>query len=60
MKLRGNEGQQVKRAFPKGGYQWDGGEDKERVNEGEYCGCILYSRVKNRIMKIVEIVLRRG
>jgi hypothetical protein len=33
---------------------------KERVNEGKYGGCILYSYIKNRRMKHVEIVLRRG
>jgi hypothetical protein len=27
-------------------YQWEEGGNKERVNEGEYGGCILYSCVK--------------
>jgi hypothetical protein len=33
---------------------------KERVNEGKYDGCILYSYIKIRRMKSVEIVLRMG
>jgi hypothetical protein len=27
-------------------YQWDGGEHNERVNQGVYSGCILYSYMK--------------
>jgi hypothetical protein len=38
-------------------YQWEGGEHKERVNQSDCGGCILYS-YENRIMKSVEIVLR--
>jgi hypothetical protein len=30
------------------------------MNEGEFGGCILYSYMKNRRMKLVDIVLRRG
>jgi hypothetical protein len=36
-----------------------GGGHKQRENEGEYCGCILYS-YENRRVKPIEIVLRRG
>jgi hypothetical protein len=41
-----NEGQEIKTGVFWGGYQWEGGRHKERVNDGE-CGiCILYSCVK--------------
>jgi hypothetical protein len=36
----------VKQVFSGGGYQWEGGRHKKRVNEGEYGGCILYSYMK--------------
>jgi hypothetical protein len=36
----------VKWVFSRGGCQWDRGGHKERVNEGEYGGCILYSYMK--------------
>lgn len=36
-----------------------GGEHKERVKESKYGRCIIYSCMKNRIMKLDEIVLRR-
>jgi hypothetical protein len=36
-----------------------GGEHKERGNEGECGGCVLYSYMKSRRMKPVEIALRR-
>jgi hypothetical protein len=32
-----------KQVFSRGGYQWEWRGHKERVNEGEYGGCILYS-----------------
>jgi hypothetical protein len=35
------------------------GGHKERVNKGEYGGCILYSYYENRRMKPAEIVLIR-
>jgi hypothetical protein len=33
----------IKQIFSRGGYQWEKGEHKERVNEGDYGDCILYS-----------------
>jgi hypothetical protein len=42
-------------------YQWERGEHKERVKEGKYGECILYSctKLNNRIIKPVVIVLRK-
>jgi hypothetical protein len=40
------KGRRVKKVFPSNGYQWDGCEHKESVNEGKYGGCILYSYTK--------------
>jgi hypothetical protein len=36
----------ISRSFSRGRYQWEVGGHKERVNEGEYGGCILYSYMK--------------
>jgi hypothetical protein len=36
------KGRRVKQVFSGGGYQEEWGGHKERVNEGEYSGCILY------------------
>jgi hypothetical protein len=36
------------------------GGHRERVNDGEYYGCILYFIYENRRMKPIEIVLRGG
>jgi hypothetical protein len=47
----------VKQVFFECGYQWDCGGLKERVKEGEDGGYILYSYMKNRIMKTIETVL---
>jgi hypothetical protein len=41
-----NEGQEGKTGLFWGWYQWEVGGHKERVNEGEYDGCILYSYMK--------------
>jgi hypothetical protein len=41
-----NEGQECKTGLFCGGYWWDGEGHKERVNEGEHSGCILYSHLK--------------
>jgi hypothetical protein len=37
-----NDGQEGKINLFWDGYQWEGGGHKERGNEGEYGGCILY------------------
>jgi hypothetical protein len=36
----------IKQVLSGCGYQWEGGGDKERVKEGEYGECILYSYMK--------------
>jgi hypothetical protein len=36
----------VKQVFSMGEYLWEGDRHKERVNEGEHGGCILYSYMK--------------
>jgi hypothetical protein len=50
----------VKQIFSRGGYQGDRDRDKKRVNESKYGGCIFYTYMKNRRMKPVEIVQKRG
>jgi hypothetical protein len=37
------KGRKVKQVFSGGGYQWEEGRHKERVKDGQYGGCILYS-----------------
>jgi hypothetical protein len=44
-KKKKKDGQEGK-VFSRGGYQWEMGGPKERVNEGEYGGCNLYSYMK--------------
>jgi hypothetical protein len=41
-----NEGQEGKIYLFGGGHQWEGSRHKERGNEGEYTGCVLYSHMK--------------
>jgi hypothetical protein len=36
----------VKQVFSRGEYQWEGVRHKERVIEGEHCGCSLYLYMK--------------
>jgi hypothetical protein len=36
----------VKQVFSRGECHWEGGGHKERVNEGENGGCILYPYMK--------------
>jgi hypothetical protein len=40
------KGRRGKLVFSRGGYKWQEGEYKERVNEGEHSGCILYPYMK--------------
>jgi hypothetical protein len=35
-----------RKSFPGVGNHWEGGSHKERVNEGEYDGYILYLSIK--------------
>jgi hypothetical protein len=37
------------------GYQWEGGRQKERGSEDEYCGNILYMYVNEKI-RLVETI----
>jgi hypothetical protein len=50
-------GREVKQVLSGDGYQWEGGEHKERVKEGEYGASIIFM-YENRIMKPAEIFLR--
>jgi hypothetical protein len=36
------KGRREKYVFARGGYQWKGGRNKERLNEGKCGGCVLY------------------
>jgi hypothetical protein len=40
--LKKMKGKREKRVFSGGGYQWEVSGHKERGNDGEYGGCILY------------------
>jgi hypothetical protein len=40
------ENRKAKLVLSEGWYQWEGGEYKERVKEGNCCGNILYSCMK--------------
>jgi hypothetical protein len=52
-----NEDRKVKQALSGNGYQWEGGKTEGKGEWGQIYRCILY---ENRIMKPVEIVLRKG
>jgi hypothetical protein len=48
----------VKQVLYIGEYQWDGGDHKERVKEGEYSKKYFIFVYENVIMEPVDIVLR--
>jgi hypothetical protein len=49
----------VKQILSRGGYQWEGSGHKERVNEYEYGGFILYSNMKIREWNLL-ILFKKG
>jgi hypothetical protein len=45
----------IKEVFPRGGYQWERCGYKERMNEGEYGKCILYSYMKIKELNLLKL-----
>jgi hypothetical protein len=55
-----NEEQEGKQVLSRDGYQWEEGGHKGRVKKDECSESIFVFMYKNKTIKPVEIVLRRG